>query len=184
VAAGATIARALHRSTAKGPSRDKYRGDVAGRAVRAPYRTLLCHSAHVLSGSNRARTKARTTAVKRARNCGLAWKRYSSRTALRDVAPALNGRASLARVRPSRGRFCSRACRVPGRWRLVRAPASFSSWATVGGRSCTRGCTYPIGASSRCWVTGPGCCASATVHVAELAGLRRRLNRRELRAAR
>src|SRR6478752_6527598 len=46
---------------------------------------------------------------------------------------------------------------------------SFSSWATLGGRSCTRGCTYPIGASSLCWVTGPGCCASATVHVAELA---------------
>src|ERR1700720_1538697 len=46
---------------------------------------------------------------------------------------------------------------------------SFSSCATLGGRSCMRGCTDPIGASSRCWVTGPGCCASATVHVAELA---------------
>src|SRR5215831_10481609 len=32
--------------------------------------------------------------------CGLAWKRYSRQTPLRDVAPALNGRASLARVRP------------------------------------------------------------------------------------
>src|ERR1700747_330035 len=47
--------------------------------------------------------------------------------------------------------------------------ASFSSCATLGGRSCMRGCTYPIGASSLCWVTGPGCCASGTVHVAELA---------------
>jgi hypothetical protein len=33
--------------------------------------------------------------------CGLAWKRYSRQTPLRDVAPALNGRASLAGVRPS-----------------------------------------------------------------------------------
>ena len=33
---------------------------------------------------------------------GLAWKRYSRQTPLRDVAPALNGRASLARVRPCR----------------------------------------------------------------------------------
>src|SRR5262249_51303720 len=31
--------------------------------------------------------------------CGLAWKRYSRQTRLRDVAPALNGQASLARVR-------------------------------------------------------------------------------------
>ena len=29
--------------------------------------------------------------------CGLAWKRYSRQTPLRDVAPALNGRASLVR---------------------------------------------------------------------------------------
>jgi hypothetical protein len=28
--------------------------------------------------------------------CGLAWKRYSRQTLLRDVAPAPNGRASLA----------------------------------------------------------------------------------------
>src|SRR5215831_11086586 len=28
--------------------------------------------------------------------CGLAWKRYSRQTPLRDVAPALNGRASQA----------------------------------------------------------------------------------------
>src|SRR6516162_7485359 len=34
--------------------------------------------------------------------CRLAWKRYSRQTQLRDVAPALNGRASLARVRPCR----------------------------------------------------------------------------------
>src|SRR6478735_8090915 len=34
--------------------------------------------------------------------CGLAWKRYSRQTPLRDVAPALNGRASLAGVRPCR----------------------------------------------------------------------------------
>src|SRR2546423_4942656 len=34
--------------------------------------------------------------------CGLAWTRYSRQTPLRDVAPALNGRASLARVRPCR----------------------------------------------------------------------------------
>src|SRR5215475_13926499 len=34
--------------------------------------------------------------------CGLAWKRYSRQTPLRDVAPALNGRANLARVRPCR----------------------------------------------------------------------------------
>src|SRR5262245_45736811 len=33
---------------------------------------------------------------------GLAWKRYSRQTPLRDVAPALNGRASLAGVRPCR----------------------------------------------------------------------------------
>src|SRR5262249_17947469 len=34
--------------------------------------------------------------------CGLAWKRYARQTRLRDVAPALNGQASLARVRPCR----------------------------------------------------------------------------------
>src|SRR5262249_46430972 len=34
--------------------------------------------------------------------CGLAWKRYLRQTPLRDVAPALNGRARLARVRPCR----------------------------------------------------------------------------------
>ena len=34
--------------------------------------------------------------------CGLAWKHYSRQTPLRDVAPALNGRASLAGVRPCR----------------------------------------------------------------------------------
>src|SRR5262249_61650228 len=34
--------------------------------------------------------------------CGLAWKRYSRQTPLRDVAPALNGRVSLAGVRPCR----------------------------------------------------------------------------------
>src|SRR5215472_11502157 len=34
--------------------------------------------------------------------CGLAWKRYSRQMPLRDVAPALNGRASLAGVRPCR----------------------------------------------------------------------------------
>src|SRR5262249_39861862 len=33
---------------------------------------------------------------------GLAWKRYARQTPLRDVAPALNGRASLAGVRPCR----------------------------------------------------------------------------------
>jgi hypothetical protein len=33
---------------------------------------------------------------------GLAWKRYSRQTPLRDVAPALNGRVSLAGVRPCR----------------------------------------------------------------------------------
>src|SRR5262249_30311312 len=33
---------------------------------------------------------------------GLAWKRYSRQTPLRDVAPALNGRASLAGARPCR----------------------------------------------------------------------------------
>jgi hypothetical protein len=30
------------------------------------------------------------------------WRRYSRQTPLRDVAPALNGRASLARLRPCR----------------------------------------------------------------------------------
>src|SRR5262249_30156459 len=34
--------------------------------------------------------------------CGLAWQRYSRQTPLRDVALALNGRASLAGVRPCR----------------------------------------------------------------------------------
>jgi hypothetical protein len=34
--------------------------------------------------------------------CGLAWKRYSRQTPLRDVVPTLNGRASLAGVRPCR----------------------------------------------------------------------------------
>src|SRR5215471_3554978 len=38
--------------------------------------------------------------------CGLAWKRYSRQTPLRDVAPALNGRASLAGVRPCRTGCC------------------------------------------------------------------------------
>src|SRR5919198_6385034 len=31
--------------------------------------------------------------------CGLVWKRYSKQMPLRDVAPALNGRASLAGAR-------------------------------------------------------------------------------------
>src|SRR5262245_29062466 len=39
--------RSLSGASAKGPSRDQYRGDVAGRAVRAPYRTVLCRSTHV-----------------------------------------------------------------------------------------------------------------------------------------
>jgi DNA invertase Pin-like site-specific DNA recombinase len=34
--------------------------------------------------------------------CGLGWKRYSRQTPLRDVTPALNGRASLAGARPCR----------------------------------------------------------------------------------
>src|SRR6266702_4402112 len=38
--------------------------------------------------------------------CGLAWKRYSRQPPLRDVAPALNGRASLARVRRCRTGGC------------------------------------------------------------------------------
>src|SRR5215475_5195892 len=41
-------------------------------------------------------------AVEESTVCGLAWKRYSRQTRLRDVAPALNGQASLARVRPCR----------------------------------------------------------------------------------
>src|SRR4029453_5755750 len=50
--------------------------------------------------------------------CGLAWKRYSRQTPLRDVAPALNGRASLARVRPCRtGAVSFMVARARGRAR-------------------------------------------------------------------
>ena len=56
----ADAAHALHRLADRFPALllrnrpDKYRGDVAGRAVRAAYRTLLCDSTHVLSGSGSA----------------------------------------------------------------------------------------------------------------------------------
>jgi hypothetical protein len=44
--------RLLPGATANGPSRDRHGGDAGGRAVRAPYHALLCHSTHVFSGSN------------------------------------------------------------------------------------------------------------------------------------
>jgi hypothetical protein len=43
--------RSLSGATAKKPSRDKYRSDVAGRAVRAAYRTLLCGDAGLCAGA-------------------------------------------------------------------------------------------------------------------------------------
>jgi hypothetical protein len=50
--------------------------------------------------------------------CGLVWKRYSRQTPLHDVVPALNGRASLARVRPCRtGAASFMVARARGRGR-------------------------------------------------------------------
>src|SRR5207245_2599582 len=41
----------------------------------------------------------------------------------KSLGPGPAGRHYLGNVQlSSRGRFCSRACRVPWRWRLVRAP--------------------------------------------------------------
>src|SRR6516164_9755223 len=84
--------------------------------------------------------------------CGLAWKRYSRQTPLRDVAPALNGRASLARVRPcrtdaasfmvarARGRARRRAARAQQAGKLeTRALFAGSQGGTVapaGGNTC------------------------------------------------
>ena len=84
--------------------------------------------------------------------CGLAWKRYSRQTPLRDVAPALNGRASLARVRPcrtdaasfmvarARGRARRRASRAQQAGKLeTRALFAGSQGGTVtraGGNTC------------------------------------------------
>src|SRR6266511_1577687 len=60
--------------------------------------------------------------------CGLAWKRYSRQTPLRDAAPALNGRASPAEGQPCRtagARFT--AARVLGRGRR-------RAWSAAGGQ--------------------------------------------------
>jgi hypothetical protein len=60
--------------------------------------------------------------------CGLAWKRYSRQTPLRDVVPALNGRASLARVRPCRtGAASFMVARARGRARR-------RAWSVAGGQ--------------------------------------------------
>src|SRR5262249_1624595 len=60
--------------------------------------------------------------------CGLAWKRYSRQTPLRDVAPALNGRASLAGVRPCRtGAASFMVGRARGRARRRAARAQQAS---------------------------------------------------------
>src|SRR5215813_7325271 len=56
---------------------------------------------------------------------GLAWKRYSKQTPLHDVAPALNGRASLAGVRPCRtGAASFMVARARGRARRRASSAA------------------------------------------------------------
>src|SRR6266404_72572 len=80
--------------------------------------------------------------------CGLAWKRYSRQTPLRDVARALNGRASLARVRPCRtgaARFMVGRARGRARWRAQSAAGgqigntgTFRGKPRRNGRACGR----------------------------------------------
>src|SRR5918996_646582 len=66
--------------------------------------------------------------------CGLAWKRYPRQTPLRDVAPALNGRASLARLRPCRTGVASfMVARARGRARRRAMIASHSMHGAVSG---------------------------------------------------
>src|SRR6266403_5979048 len=65
--------------------------------------------------------------------CGLAWKRYSRQTPLRDVAPALNGRASLAGVRPCRtGAASFMVARALGQWRAHPVKRIMISWFAAG----------------------------------------------------
>src|SRR5262245_8588732 len=77
--------------------------------------------------------------------CGLAWKRYSRQTPLRDVAPALNGRASLAGVRPCRtGAASFMVARARGRARRRAAGEQIGNTGTFrgkprrNGRACGR----------------------------------------------
>src|SRR5260221_8491800 len=80
--------------------------------------------------------------------CGLAWKRYSRQTPLRDVAPALNGQASLARVRPCRtGAASFTVARARGRARRRAESAAGEQIGNTGtfrwkprrnGRACGR----------------------------------------------
>jgi hypothetical protein len=81
--------------------------------------------------------------------CGLAWKRYSRQTQLRDVAPALNGRASLARLaRCARRRFPHQPQLGRGEHhvRPVRAWAGAQGTVLIGGRQrgfARDGCECP-----------------------------------------
>src|SRR2546429_9900303 len=69
--------------------------------------------------------------------CGLAWKRYSRQTPLRDVAPALNGRASLAEVRPCRtGAASFMVARARGR---ARRRASSAAGGEIGNNGTVLG---------------------------------------------
>ena len=69
--------------------------------------------------------------------CGLAWKRYSRQTPLRDVAPALNGPASLAKVRPCRtGAASFMEARARGR---ARRRASSAAGGQIGNTGTFRG---------------------------------------------
>jgi hypothetical protein len=68
---------------------------------------------------------------------GLAWQRYSKQTPLRDVAPALNGRANLARVRPCRtGAASFMVARARGR---ARRRASSAAGGQIGNTGTIRG---------------------------------------------
>src|SRR5262249_2514491 len=92
-------------------------------------------------------------AVEESTVCGLAWKRYSRQTRLRDVAPALNGQASLARVRPcrtgaasfmlarQRGRARQRAWSAGGR--QIGNTGPFRGKPRRNGYACGRQSAYP-----------------------------------------
>jgi hypothetical protein len=69
--------------------------------------------------------------------CRLAWKRCSRQTPRRDVVPALNGRASLARVRPCRTDAASfMEARARGR---ARRRASSAAGGQIGNTGTIRG---------------------------------------------
>src|SRR6516164_9226678 len=113
--------------------------------------------------------------------CGLAWKPYSRQTPLRDVAPALNGRASLARVRPCRtGAASFMVARARGRARRgprAQQAGKLETWAlfagSQGGTVAPAGGTTCAPRSARLDLKGPAVPRSDTDRTGQSISLAR-----------